>query len=127
MLQFEFNTTAVNLKSPAAVTADTYGELFDISDYKGQGLLILNTGAGTSDTGVTPSLACGLYSCEDSDGSFAAVSSAVFTARATAASHEGIGVDLRACDRYCKLYFNITGSGGSYTCSASALMHDGGY
>lgn len=127
MHQFEFNNTAVNLKTPAAVTADTFGILVDLESYTGQGLLILNTGAGTADSGVTPALVVTLQSSATSDGTFADVSGAAFTARATAASHEAIGFDLRAANRYCKLEFDITGSGASYLCAAEGMFNNRGW
>ncbi|TSA40091.1 hypothetical protein D4Q85_00335 [bacterium] len=127
-LQLHYGTGLASMKTPAAVTADTYGTIIDLQDYTGEGLIMLNSGAGTADSGVTPSLATTLYSCATTGGTYAVVSTSVaFTAVTTAASAQKVPVDLNACSRYAKLLCDVTGSGASFTVSAQFLGNERGY
>ena len=114
------------LKAPAAVSSDGYGSPVDISEYKGQAAAVLNAGAGTADSGVTPALAVAIYHAAETTDTFTALSGASFTARATTAGIEAINLDLRACKKYIKPYFDITGSGASYTVGMIGVFNDSG-
>lgn len=123
-LQLKYNDAAVSLKAAASVTADTYGPVVDIQDYTGQGLVILNA---AHDTGAASTLDVSVYTCDETGGTYTAVSGAAFAQVGTSDGHEAIGLDLRACERYIKLKFDIGGTGAGYTCAATAVFHDRGY
>lgn len=124
-LQNYYGKTYTVIREPeVAVTADSYSDIVDVSQYKGQMAVILNS---TKGSGVAaPTLDVSVYTCADSGGSYSAVSGASFTQVTTAKSHQVLALDQRACSKWIKLYFNIN-TGASFKVAATLVGDAAGH
>jgi len=129
-LQNYYGKTYTCIREPTvAVTADSYSDLIDVSDYKGQLAVILNACAGTGT--AAPTLDVAVYTSADSGtaGSgtgYDAISGAEFTQVTTTKSHQVIALDQRACSQFVKLYFNIN-TNAQFKVAATLVGDDAGH
>lgn len=129
-LQNYYGKTYTVIREPTvAVTADSYSDLVDLQNYKGQLAIVLNSCAGSGT--AAPTMDVSVYTATDSGtaGSgtgYAAVTGADFTQVTTANSHQVLAVDQRACKRYLKLYFNINTS-AQFKCAATIVGDAAGH
>ena len=106
---FNGRLTAVCLKAGKTLTADTAGSVIDLSAYKGQALLVLQGGTFTKDSIGPIALAVTFRTGDSSGGGDATDTVVTFTPRdstnMTAVATKWL--DLTACKRYGKLYFDL--------------------
>jgi hypothetical protein len=103
--------STVRMVDPAAVTATALlGTYFDLQSYQGRVKLTAIIGAVS---GTTPTLDLKVQDCDTSGGTYADISPAVAFPQLVAASANtvaSIGLDVRACRRFVKIYGTIGGT-----------------
>lgn len=128
MLRGMTGKTAVTLFNAKSVTADTNGPVIDLSAYKGQPVILLNVGSGTSDSIGVVALTAKFKTGDSVGGSDATDTIATFTARDSVAALEGIKLDLNAATgRYGRLALDIGANTTAVVVSAVGLFDARGY
>jgi hypothetical protein len=114
--------SATKMVDPAAVTTTgVLGAALDLQGYQGRVKLTALIGAVS---GTTPTLDLKVQDCDTVGGTYTDISPAVAfpqKAAADASSVAAIGLDVRACRRFVKIYATAGGTTPSFTVGVAAL------
>jgi hypothetical protein len=112
--------TAKTLFAPKSISADTNGPVIDLSAFKGQAVIMIATGACTSDSLGDASLVAKFKTGDSAAGGDATDTIATFATRDSATAIEGIALDLTAATgRYGRIALDI----GSHTTAVPVAVY----